>query len=73
MPVLEKYAKELKLDVKKWKADCETTMDQVKKDHAEGEKIDIQATPSLYINGKLFRGPHTFEEIKDWIDEELNK
>jgi predicted DsbA family dithiol-disulfide isomerase len=73
MPVLEKYAKELKLDVKKWKADCETMMEQVKRDHADGEKIDISATPSLYINGRQFRGPHTYEEIKDWIDEELNK
>jgi predicted DsbA family dithiol-disulfide isomerase len=73
MPVLEKIAKDLKLDQKKWKADIETAKDQVTKDHGDGEKVDINATPTLFINGRLYRGPNTFEEIKDWIDEELNK
>ncbi len=72
-PVLEKIAKDLKLDFKKWKADAEAMKDQVARDHAEGEKVDVQATPSLYINGRLYRGPHTYDDVKDWIDEELNK
>ena len=73
LPVLEKIAKDLKLDQKKWKADIETAKDQVSKDHGDGEKVDINATPTLFINGRLYRGPNTYEEIKDWIDEELNK
>jgi protein-disulfide isomerase len=73
MGVLEKYAKSLKLDVKKWKSDLEATKDQVNRDHADGEKVNVEATPTLFINGRLFRGPNSFEEIKDWIDEELNK
>ena len=32
----------------KWKADIETTKDQVAKDHAEGEKVDVAATPTLW-------------------------
>ncbi len=71
--VLERYAKDLKLDVKKWKADIETTKDQVAKDHAEGEKVDVAATPTLFINGRLYRGPNTFDDLKDWVEEELNK
>jgi len=73
MGVLERYAKELKLDVKKWKADIEGCKAVVEKDHAEGERLDINATPTVYINGKQYHGPHSFEEMRDWVDEELNK
>lgn len=73
MPVLEKIAKDLKLDLKKWKSDMEITKDQVMKDHADGEKADIAATPSVFINGRLYRGPLAYDELKDWVDEELNK
>ena len=73
MPFLEKIAKELKLDMGKWKADIETMKPQVERDHAEGEKAEIDSTPTLYIDGKKHQGPKTYEEIKDWIDEELNR
>ena len=71
MSVLEQYAKELKLDIGKWKADIEPAKAQVEKDHQEGEKADIDSTPTLYIDGKKHQGPKTFDEIKDWIDDEL--
>ena len=73
MPVLEKYAKELKLDLNKWKADIEPMKAQVEADHQEGEKANIDATPSLYINGRKHDGPKTYADLKDWIDEELLK
>ena len=70
---LEKYAKELKLDVAKWKADLASAKERVEKEHQEGEKNDLTGTPTLYINGRRYAGPLRYEEIKDWIDEELNK
>ncbi len=73
MPVLERIAKEVKVDVQKWKADIDSFKAQVDKDHAEGERADIDSTPTLYINGRKHQGPKSYEEIKDWIDEELNK
>jgi len=73
MQVLEKYAKALKLDLKKWHSDLDAARSQVDTDHADGEKLNISSTPTLYINGRQFHGPHTFEEVKDWIDEELNR
>jgi predicted DsbA family dithiol-disulfide isomerase len=73
MSVLEKYAKDLKLDLGKWKSDIEACKPLVEKDHAEGERLDISATPTLYIDGKQYHGPHNYDELKDWIDEELNK
>jgi predicted DsbA family dithiol-disulfide isomerase len=73
MPVLQKIAKDLKLDTKKWMKDLGPARDQVAKDKAEGEALNIDATPTVYIDGRQYHGPHTYEEIKDWVDEELNR
>ena len=70
---LEKYAGELKLDVKKWKADLTAANAKVELEHAEGEKLDIGGTPTLYVNGRQYAGPLRYEEFKDWVDEELGK
>jgi predicted DsbA family dithiol-disulfide isomerase len=73
MTVLEKYAKDLKLDLKKWHADLDAMKPVVEKDRSDGEKLEVSATPTIYINGRLYRGPHNYDEMKDWIDEELNR
>ena len=70
---LERYAGELKLDMKKWKVDLETSRDAVEKDHDEGEKLDITGTPTIFINDRKYSGPLRYETIKDWIEEELNR
>ena len=70
---LERYARELKLDLARWKKDSEAAADKVNKDRADGEKVNVDSTPSLFINGRKFHGPPTYEELKDWIEEELNK
>ncbi len=70
---LERYARELKLDVSRWKKDAEGAADKVNRDRADGEHINVDSTPTLIINGRKFHGPPTDEEMKDWIEEELNK
>ena len=70
---LEKYARDIKLDVKKWKSDLAAAKERVEKDHAEGEKLEITGTPTLYINGRKYAGPLRFDELRDWVDEELAK
>jgi protein-disulfide isomerase len=70
---LERYARELKLDIPRWKKDTIAMADKVNKDRADGEKANVDSTPSLFINGRKFHGPPTYEELKDWIEEELNK
>jgi predicted DsbA family dithiol-disulfide isomerase len=73
LPDLERYARELKLDIPRWKKDIDGQQDKVLRDRGDGEKVNIDATPTLFINGRKFRGPPVYDEIKDWIDEELNK
>lgn len=70
---LERHAAELKLDVKKWKADLTAAEAHVAKDRAEGERLDIQGTPTVFINGRKYTGPLRYEDLKDWIEEELAK
>ncbi|MDB4968246.1 MAG: Na+/H+ antiporter NhaA type [Myxococcales bacterium] len=70
---LERYARELKLDLAKWKKDIDGAVDKVNRDRAEGEKVNVDSTPSFFINGRKFHGPPTYEEMKDWVEEELNK
>lgn len=70
---LERYARELKLDIPKWKKDMAAAAEKVNRDRADGDKIGVDATPTLIINGRKFHGAPTYDELKDWIDEELNK
>lgn len=70
---LERYARELKLDIPRWKKDMDAAAEKVNRDRADGDKAGIDATPTLYINGRKFHGAPVYDELKDWIDEELNK
>ena len=71
---LEKYAKQLGLDVAKFKADMasEATTKKIEKDKKDAEALGFQGTPLIYIDGREFE-PHgdLQAELDDWIHEEL--
>jgi len=73
--VLEQIAKETGLDMPRWRND--KSSDEIKnwvtQDKADGLAIGVNATPSLYINGRKYTGRYDLESISDWIDEELGK
>jgi protein-disulfide isomerase len=72
---MEQFAKEVGLDVGKWRTDFES--DEVKarvdKDRNDGQALGISATPTIYINGRLFTDNRDVESLRDWINEELNR
>ena len=45
----------------------------VRSDMALGEKMGVNSTPSLYVNGRALIGAVPFENFKTIIDEELAK
>jgi protein-disulfide isomerase len=51
---LERYARMLRLDVPKWKADMDSTAvkDRVAHDRTLGEDLKVKGTPTIYINGR---------------------
>jgi thiol-disulfide isomerase/thioredoxin len=72
---LEQFAKDVGLDVTKWRTDFESdgVKARVEKDRSDGEALGIAATPTLYINGRLFTDNRDVESLRDWINEELNR
>ena len=63
------YAKELGLDMAKFTAAYEAAGPQVDADHAQGEKVEVTTTPTLFINGRKFSGL-TWKYLAMWIEEE---
>lgn len=72
---LEQFAKDLGLDVAKWRKDFESpeVKGRVQKDKAEGGALGIESTPTIYINGRLFSDTRDIESLRDWISEELGR
>ena len=69
----ERYAKELGLNLAKWKADMAS--DSVKKtieaESQAGTAIGARGTPAFFINGKSLSGAQPFESFKAVIDAEI--
>jgi protein-disulfide isomerase len=72
--VVDELAKGLGLDMAKFQKalDSEAVADAVTRDRKLGESLDIQSTPTLYINGRLFPPTPDFpEDLEDWIQLEV--
>ncbi|HEY0251970.1 MAG TPA: thioredoxin domain-containing protein [Kofleriaceae bacterium] len=65
------YAKSIGLDMAKFEQDYTNAQPQVNSDYAQGEKAGVDATPTLFINGRKYTGPNHFKYVEMWIDEEL--
>ncbi len=72
---LKTYAKNLKLDEKKFD-DCVASkkhQSKIDASQSEAQQAGIQATPSFVINGTLLQGAQPFEKFKEKIDRALSK
>lgn len=71
----EKFAKELGLDVAKFKADFDSkeTKERVARDRKEGDALEITGTPAIYVNGRPYdlRKFDLKDDLTDWLDLEL--
>jgi protein-disulfide isomerase len=72
---IEKIAKESGLDMAKFRADLESpaVKDRVQKDRMDGAALGLQATPTLYIDGREYTDPKDTESLREWIKEELGR
>jgi glutaredoxin len=73
--VLEKIAKEVGLDVARWRKEAasDAVKARVEADKAEGDDLGITGTPTIYVNGRKYCDPLEIASLKDWIDEELGR
>jgi protein-disulfide isomerase len=71
----EKWAKELNLDVAKFKADMEdpAIKKKITDDQQLGGRLGARGTPAFFINGRFLSGAQPVEAFKKIIDEEMAK
>jgi protein-disulfide isomerase len=72
---LETFAKEVGLDVKKWKKDLTNPKiaQAVDRDDTLARTLTRGGTPSFFINGRFFSGARPIEVFKAVIDEEMRR
>lgn len=75
-PIFQSYAKELGMDVEKYKTDFKSNAvnDRVQADIREGNKLGVNSTPTFFINGKKISNPSaTVDAFSKIIDAEIAK
>ncbi|HVJ15055.1 MAG TPA: thioredoxin domain-containing protein [Polyangiaceae bacterium] len=71
---IERLAQKAGLNLEQFKKDVasEAVADAVARDRKQGEALDLQGTPSIFINGRLFPTGQDFEQdIEAWIKLEI--
>jgi protein-disulfide isomerase len=68
---LDGYAKQIGLDMKRFAADFDAVVPKLEADKAEGNRVGVQGTPTIFLNGVLWEGPPAMKYMKMWVDEEL--
>ena len=72
---LDGYAKELGLDMTKYKnaLDNHTHKAKIEADQAMAAKFDARGTPAFFINGRFLSGAQPIDKFKEIIDDELKR
>src|SRR3989344_2014971 len=65
--IFENYAKDLGLDIEKFREDFEASEKIVELDYSEGNRFGIQSTPTFFINGKKYPGVISGSELQSII------
>jgi protein-disulfide isomerase len=71
---IEKLAQKVGLDLARFRQDrdSEATADFVARDRKQGETLNIDSTPSLFINGRKFPASADFDrDLEDWLELEF--
>jgi protein-disulfide isomerase len=65
-----RIATALGMDLDRFEADriSDATAERLQKDRAEGLRLGIEATPTLFVNGRRF--DDALERLPDWLEEE---
>jgi protein-disulfide isomerase len=73
-PDFERIAKELDLDLKKFKEDMKSTelVSHLRSDMVEAQQNGITGTPTIYINGRKVK-KRSLNDFQTLIDQELEK
>lgn len=72
-PAIIELAKQNGLDIKKFQSDwdSEETRETVIRDVQDGDRVHVEGTPTVFLNGQKFNGQITADALGAAIDEEL--
>lgn len=72
---LEKYARQLGLDMKRFKRDLKDPeiLKRIKAEQAQGAVVGARGTPAFFINGRFLSGAQPFEAFEKTIDAALTE
>ena len=75
VPDLKQRAVDLKLDTKTFNEclDSGKQVAAIQADIQEGAKAGVSGTPAMFINGRMLGGNQPYSEIKDMIEDELQR
>jgi hypothetical protein len=71
---VEKLAEKIGLDLARFRKDrdSEATAEAVARDRKQGETLDLQSTPTIFVNGRHFQaGPDFQQDLDAWVKLEL--
>ncbi|OHA88423.1 MAG: hypothetical protein A2653_02440 [Candidatus Zambryskibacteria bacterium RIFCSPHIGHO2_01_FULL_43_25] len=69
----DKYASAIGLDIEKYKTDLksEAAADKVANDLKEALRLNLNSTPTMFVNGKKIANPNSYQEFVDLIAKEI--
>ncbi len=69
------YAKDLNLDVEKFKSDMNNSdiKDAIKDDQRSGNQALVEGTPTLFLNGQKINNPRSYDKLRQAVRDELDK
>jgi protein-disulfide isomerase len=75
VPELKNAARQLNLDMKQFDTcfDSGVRAEAVRATIDEAQKLGLQGTPAFFINGRYVSGVLSFEQLKQLVDDELNR
>lgn len=75
LPELKAAARQLNLDTKQFDTclDSGVRADAVRANIDEAQRLGLQGTPAFFINGRYASGNMSYEQLKQLVDEELNR
>lgn len=65
------YAKQLGLDLPTFQSDYDAMSARVDADQKLGEDAGVDHTPTMFLNGVEYKGPHLAKYLSMWIEEEV--
>lgn len=76
MPIFERYAKKLDLDIEQFRNDINAaeTQKAVMQDKEEGREAGVDSTPTFIIDGQQLQNlPRTYSKFEEIVQQHLNK